>query len=330
MKQRAPNGSFRQSSATLRSSIHDPQSEFRNLEVIDYDELLEPIRFHFALDRRGFVQLLGAGVLVTAIGAPTFGQRRGRGRGGFLGGPPAPLSARFHFADDGTITVFSGKVDAGQGARCELAQAAAEELRVPFERIKMVLADTGDCPNDGTTAGSGTTPRTVPAIRQAAAALRKLLTDRAAEMWSVDADAIEAKDGVLLEVGSTTKTTYVELLKDDELTKRLSEPPTKETSLTSIAKWTTLGSEHKAPAAREKVIGRHQYPSDIKRPGMLYGKVLRAPKYRAKLVEVNLLPAKARDAHGCGARWGFRGRRLPNGFRRRAGNRRRRPNREMV
>jgi CO/xanthine dehydrogenase Mo-binding subunit len=264
------------------------------LHVIDYDELLEPIRFCFALDRRAFVQVLGAGVVIGAIGTPAFAQRRGRGRGGFLGGPPAPLSARFRFADDGTITVLCGKVDAGQGARCELAQAAAEELRVPFDRIKMVLADTGDCPNDGVTAGSGTTPRTIPAIRQAAAALRKLLTDRAAEMWSIDADAIEAKDGVLLAAGSTKKATYIELLKDDDLTKRLSKPPAKETSLTPIAKWTTLGSEHAAPAARDKVTGRHQYPSDIKRPAMLYGKVLRAPKYRAKLVDVDLLPAKAR------------------------------------
>ena len=60
----------------------NPQSAIRNpqlcLEEIDYDELLEPIRFSFAIDRRSFVQMLGAGVLITAIGAPVFGQRRGR------------------------------------------------------------------------------------------------------------------------------------------------------------------------------------------------------------------------------------------------------------
>src|SRR5689334_5224901 len=144
------------------------QSEIRIPEEIDYDELIEPIRFHFALDRRGFVQTLGAGVLVTAIGVPALAQSRGRGRGGggFFGGGPVALSARFHFGDEGSIRVFSGKVDAGQGARCELAQAAAEELRVSLEKIQMVLGDTGECPNDGTTAGSGTTPRTVPAVRR--------------------------------------------------------------------------------------------------------------------------------------------------------------------
>jgi CO/xanthine dehydrogenase Mo-binding subunit len=266
-----------------------------HFEEIDYDELLEPIRFRFAMDRRAFVQVLGAGVVITAIGTPTFAQRRGRNRGGFFGGPPAPLSARFHFAEDGTITVLSGKVDAGQGARCELAQAAAEELRVPVGRIKMELSNTASCPNDGMTAGSGTTPRTVPTMRQAAAALRKLLTDRAAEMWSVDADAIQVEDGKLEHPATKRSATYIEIAVDPELAKRLGEPPAADTRVSPPDKWTTLGTEQPAPLARDKVTGRHEYPSDIKRPGMLYGKVLRSPKYRAKLLHADLAPAKAMD-----------------------------------
>jgi isoquinoline 1-oxidoreductase subunit beta len=265
-----------------------PQSS--GLDVI-YDELLEPIRFSFALDRRGFVQMLGAGVLITAIGTSAAAQRRGRRGGGFFGGPPAPLSARFHFAEDGTVTVFSGKVDGGQGARCELAQAAAEELRVPLSQIKMTLADTELCPNDGTTAGSGTTPRTVPAVRQAAAAVRKLLTDGAAEIWSVDVEKVEARDGKLRD--STGKSaTYFEIANDESLAKRLGEPAPNGTQVTPVSEWKTLGTEQASPSVLDKVTGRHRYPSDIKRSGMLYGKVLRAPKYRAKLKTVDLAPAR--------------------------------------
>ena len=200
----------RQGDAARRTSI-DRRTEIRNPDDVDYDELLEPIRFRFAVDRRSFVQMLGAGVLITAIGTPLLAQRFGGGRrrgGGFFGGPPAPLSARFHFADDGTITVFSGKVDAGQGARCELAQAAAEELRVPLERVKVVLSDTAVCPNDGMTAGSATTPRTVPAVRQAAAAVRKLLSDGAAEKWTVAAESVEARDGKIIHTASGKEATY--------------------------------------------------------------------------------------------------------------------------
>src|SRR4051794_22424231 len=89
--------------------IRNPKSETRNSDEVDYDELFEPWQFHFALDRRNFVQILGGGALVTAIGSPVLSQRRGggRGRGGFFGGAPAALSARFHFADDGMIGVFT-------------------------------------------------------------------------------------------------------------------------------------------------------------------------------------------------------------------------------
>ena len=206
--------------------------------------------------------------------------------------PAAPLSARFHCADDGAITVFSGQVEGGQGARCELAQAAAEELRVPLGRIKMVLGDTGLCPNDGTTAGSGTTPRTVPAVRQAAAALYKLLSERAAEKWAVEPDTVDASEGKITHQASGRVLTFVEVAKDEEFAKRLGQPAAG-VSLTPVANWKTLGTDQAAPTARDKVLGRHEYPSDTKRPDMLYGKVLRSPKYRAKLLSVDLAPAKA-------------------------------------
>lgn len=265
---------------------------FRNSisEEINYDELLEPIWFSFALDRRSFVQMLGAGVLITAVGSPVLGQRR---RGGFFGGPPPVLSARIHFGEDGTITVFSGKVEGGQGARGELAQAAAEELGVPLDQIRMVLGDTGACPNDGNTAGSGTTPRTVPAVRQAAAAVRQLLVERAAEIWNVEPGAIETRDGKIMHAASNQSLTYAEVAQDPALAERFGQQPPGDTQVTPVAKWKLLGTEQPAPAARDKVTGRHQYPSDIKRPEMLYGRVLRSPTYRAKLVSVDLAPAKA-------------------------------------
>jgi isoquinoline 1-oxidoreductase len=282
---------------TLR--LPQPIHAIRNspLDEIDYDELLEPIRFTFALDRRSFVQMLGAGIVVTAMSSTSFAQRRGRGRGrgGFRGGPPAPLSARFHFADDGTITVRSGKVDGGQGARGEIAQAAAEELRVPLSKVRVDLGDTATCPHDGTTAGSGTTPRTVPIVRQAAAAIRELFVEHAAEKWNVDPSKVELRDGKVMHGGSNQSLSYAEIAKEEALAERFAKPPGGNERLTLPSDWKVLGKGHAAVAAREKMLGRHQYPSDIKRPGMLYGRVLRSPKYRAKLTSVDLAPAKAMD-----------------------------------
>ena len=261
---------------------------------IDYDELLEPVRFSFALDRRSFVKVLGAGVLVSAVGVPALGQRRGRGRG-YRDGQPAMLSARIHFGDDGTITVLSGKVDGGQGARVELAQAAAEELRVPFDRVQMLLADTAVVPNDGGSWGSRTTPANVPAVRQAAAAVRELLVRRAAEIWRVDTAAIEVRDGRLAHAESDRSLSFAEVAQDEALAARMAQPPSEETKLTPVGKWAVLGVSQRPPTGRDKVLGRYRYPSDLKRPGMLYGRVLRSPKYRAKLVSVDLAPAQAMD-----------------------------------
>src|ERR1035438_6636091 len=99
-----------------------------------------------SISRREALQALGAGAFLLA------------------GGP-----VRIHPSDDGSFTVYTGKVELGQGARTELTQAVAEELRVPVGRIRLVMGDTELCPDDGGTYSSLTTPVNVPAIRQAAA-----------------------------------------------------------------------------------------------------------------------------------------------------------------
>ena len=146
-------------------------------ELCEYDEPVDRVQFDFSnlaitVSRRQFVQVLGAGILIAVAVDPSdvAAQNPNRGgRGGRGGGRPTTVAARLHIAKDGTITLLTGKVECGQGARAELTQAAAEELRVAAERIAVLMADTGLVPNDGITAGSGSTPRTLPAIRQAAA-----------------------------------------------------------------------------------------------------------------------------------------------------------------
>src|ERR1039458_4135496 len=119
--------------------------------------------------RREFLEIAGAGLLIVAT-APLADAQRGGGAGG-----AGTLETRLHIGEDGFITILSGKIEEGQGALTELAMAAAEELRVPLDRIHMVMGDTERTPNDGGTAGSGTSPRTVPQVRTAAAAARGLL-----------------------------------------------------------------------------------------------------------------------------------------------------------
>ncbi len=149
------------------------------------------MNYDFGLSRRSFVKVLGAGLLI-AVSLPSLAQESGR-RG--RGGGAQTLGARIHLGKDGTITVLTGKVEGGQGARTELSQAAAEELGVPLGAVQMLMADTSATPDDGGTFGSMTTPRTVPPVRHGAAAARNLLIEFAAQQWKVERGTVVMRDG---------------------------------------------------------------------------------------------------------------------------------------
>jgi isoquinoline 1-oxidoreductase len=151
----------------------------QNLEDNELEryELREPGSYRFGANRREFVQLLGAGVVVAVSVKSTVAQERRRGQ---QPRRAEQLSERFHLGEDGTVTVLTSKVEVGQGSRTQITQAVAEELGLPVDRIRLIMADTAQCPDDGGTAGSRTTPSTVPRVRNAAAFLRDRLTQLAA------------------------------------------------------------------------------------------------------------------------------------------------------
>ena len=254
----------------------------------EYTEPIEQVDYDFGLNRRSFVQFLSAGLLIAVGGTPALAQRRGGGGGGARN-----VSARIHIGEDGIITVMTGKVEAGQGARAELSQAAAEELRVPVSRIQLIMADTSLVPDDGITAGSRSTPSSVPAIRQGASAARELLIDLACKRWNVDRNTVEAKDGKVAQAGTQQALTYAELAASPEAKEAFARPVPSEVTVTKVSEWKVLGNAQRRPNGRDIVTGAHHYPSDISRPGMRYGKVLRQPSYGAKLVSIDLAPAKA-------------------------------------
>jgi isoquinoline 1-oxidoreductase subunit beta len=241
------------------------------------------------LSRRDFVRLLGAGLVIAVGGGTAAGQRAG----GRRPQREAAVAARLHIGKDGVITVMTGKVEAGQGSRAELTQAAAEELRVPVERIELVMADTALVPDDGMTAGSGTTPRTVPAVRRGAAAARMMLVDVACKQWNVEPSAVKVERGKVIHSASGREISYAELANLEDVGKAFGQNLPADVEVTPVKEWKVLGLSVPRPHGRDFVTGAHQYPSDITRPGMLYGKVLRPPSYGAQLTSIDLAPAKA-------------------------------------
>lgn len=250
-------------------------------------ELREPPRHRFAADRRVFVQTLGAGIVIAIGVSKARGQRGGRGRGGDDEGVIAP-SKRFHIAPDGVVTAFTSKMECGQGARTEITQAVAEELRVPVDQVRLVMADTDVCPDDGGTAGSRTTPATIPSVRRSAAQAREVLAAMAAAKLDVDRATLAVKDGVFENADASKRITLAELAADAEFAADWSDATPAEATVTPVDEWRVLGTSIPKVTGRDVVTGGHQYPSDICRPGMLYGKVLRPTAYGAKLTSIDL------------------------------------------
>lgn len=270
-------------------------------QQLEYDEPVDRVEFQFEANvqatRRQFMQLLGAGLVIAVADVvsdvPAQAQRsNGSGRGGGRGGAPVPLSARLHIGQDGNITILSGKVECGQGVRAQLTQAAAEELRLPVHRIKVMLADTDLTPNDGITAGSRSTPSTVPAVRQAAAAARDLLIENAARIWNVPVNEITMREGQAWHEVTKRAHGYAALSNDENNVKVLQQNVPENVSVVAVQQWQVLGSSLPRPNGQDIVTGAHQYPSDIVRPGKVYGKVLRAPSYGAKLNALDLNAAQ--------------------------------------
>ncbi|MHC4542447.1 MAG: xanthine dehydrogenase family protein molybdopterin-binding subunit [Planctomycetota bacterium] len=240
------------------------------------------------LSRRAFVQLLGTGLLITVTEGISVGQRS---RGG--SGRSIAVAARVHLNRDGTTTVMTGKVEEGQGPRAQLSQAAAEELRVGVDRIRLVMSDTALVPDDGITAGSRTTPSTVPAVRRGAATARELLTKLAAERWKVDPAGLDVQDGVITNKKTRQTISYADLAGLKDVTEAFKQSVSSDVALTPVSGWKVLGESVSRPNSRDIVTGAHHYPSDIVRPNMLYGKILRPPSYGATLESIDLSKAKA-------------------------------------
>jgi isoquinoline 1-oxidoreductase len=254
-------------------------------------EFFENPSFLAELDRRQFFKIAGAGVVVALFLPEVFAQPKKlpQRRGGFRGSMPRELGAWMHIGGDSKITVYTGKVELGQNIRTSLTQVVAEELRVPTGRIRLVMADTALVPYDMGTAGSRTTPAMAAHLRKVAAAAREVLLDLAAEQEKVDRDSLNVADGKVVQKKTKKSFDFGQLTKGKKLVKVVDE----DVETTPAKEWKVAGTSIPKVEGRAIVTGTHKYASDVKRPGMLFGKVLRPPSFKAKLVSVQTRAAQA-------------------------------------
>src|SRR5437667_590695 len=255
-------------------------------------ELFEGPTYNFQFDRRDFIKAFGLGIVFIVPMTRVLAQQRGQGesgRGGFNERTPQEIGAWIHIDEDGGVSVFTGKVEVGQNTRTSLTQAVADELHVPITSVRMCMGDTERTPFDAGTFGSRSTPAMAPQRRKASAAAREMLIAMAAEQLKVEPDDLRIIDARFWNHDKPKTLTLAEVAKGRKLVKVIPE----NIAITQPKDWTVAGTSTLKVNARDFVTGKHQYPSDIKREGMLYGKVVRPSAFNATLVSVDAKAAEA-------------------------------------
>jgi nicotinate dehydrogenase subunit B len=239
-----------------------------------------------SLNRRDFAKGFGGLVLAFTLDPAALAQDKPRLPGSLNNN--RMLDAWIRINPDGTATVFTGKVELGQGIITALAQIAAEELDLPLARVTMITGDTGRTPNEGVTSGSQSIENSGTALRLAAAEARRILVELASERLGMSADSLSVADGVISAANRKT-VTYAELAGSLDLHREASgTTPVKPTGMHQI-----VGRSIPRFDIPGKVTGKAMYVQDMRPAGMVHGRVVRPPRYGATLVSVDEAKARA-------------------------------------
>jgi len=258
--------------------------EFKDLELNDIE--LSNWADEFPLERRDFLKVLGGGIVVfVTLGDTAVLEERARQRRGY----PTDFNAYLRIGEDGRVSVFTGKIEMGQGVMTSQAQMAADELGVALESIDMVMGDTDLCPYDSGTYGSLTTRMFGPALRAAAAEAKGVLLELASEQLGLPKGQLRVENGLVFATADRSRSiTYARLARGRRIARSLDE----EAVLKSVSEFAVMGKPAKRLDAVEKVTGEAKYAGDIRLPGMLYAKVLRPPAHDATTKNVDTSEAE--------------------------------------
>lgn len=200
---------------------------------------------------------------------------------GSLGDAPM-LESWIRIDADNNITLFTGKVEFGQGIKTALLQVAAEELYVTPAEITLVTADTDRTPDEGFTAGSQSMQDSGTAIKHATAQVRALLLQFAAEELGVPEEelrlenrSVSTADGQSLTYGELVAGRLGDVQVDPSV------------ALKDPADYAVVGQEQARVDIPAKVTGGPAYVQDLRLPDMVHARVVRPPSYRARLTEVD-------------------------------------------
>src|SRR6202165_4411747 len=237
------------------------------------------------LDRRRV--LAGGGALIVSFSlADAFAQDQAAPAAAPAPNPPGSLKGS-PFLDswiridaDGSITVFTGKAELGQGFKTAFQQIAAEELDVPFESLKVAPPDTRRTANEGYTSGSHSTQDSGTAIQNAAAQVLELLISEAARRLDLPPENLRTENGAVI-APDGRRFGYGDLVAADMLHVQAQA----RSKLKDPATYQVMGQPVPRVDIPAKVTGGVAYVQDMRLPGIVHARIVRPPSYGAQLTE---------------------------------------------
>lgn len=233
------------------------------------------------VERRDYFEVLGDGLVAVWEPEPASG-----------GTSSAGDAAWVHVGGSGRVLAFSGKVDVGQDNTTAFRLLVAEELGARLRDVAVVLGDTDLCPFDIGTFGSRSIPDAGEPLRRAAAGARRALSEMAAQRLGVPPGRLLVADGEVTGGPSGERLRFGELVAGERRVELVRGEP----GLVPPERRRLVGHEGHSRSRLDVVTGSLRFVSDLRRPEMGYGAVLRPPVPGATLGRVDT--AAARELSG--------------------------------
>ena len=187
---------------------------------------------------------------------------------------------------DGTVTGFTGKCELGHGLYTAQTQLIAEELSVPFNRVKLIQCDTDLTPDQGTTSGAQSHPTNFNqgSLALGCATAREALLQMASTRLGVPPDQLSIKDGIVsAKSDASKKVSYGELIGGKKFSLTLNPRAKRKPA----SEWTVLGTPVPRIEIPAMATGEFEYVHNVRVPGMLHGQVVRPPAVGSTVMNVD-------------------------------------------
>ncbi len=242
---------------------------------------------HASLNRREFLKTGGAAgaTLVIGLYLPAFEREPPH-----AAAAPQPFrpNAWIEIGPDGSVTIWTGRSEMGQGVRTAMPMIVAEELEADWTRVRVAQADADPAYGDQFTVGSRSVRTGFEPLRKAGAAAREMLIAAAALTWNVPRDACRARNSTVEHVPTGRRLGYGNLVARAATLPVPADPPLKPSSEFRI-----VGRHTPRLDTPEKVSGEARFGLDVRAPGMVYAAVARCPVFGGRVKSFDPAPALA-------------------------------------